>query len=65
MLRSQDLEGAAMCHKPSTSAQINQSYLGHSGRSHALKDDKDSYFVVFKNYHKATPQMKLDTIHIE
>lgn len=47
------------------SAQINQSYLGHSGRSHALKDDKDSYFVVFKNYHKATPKLKLDTTHIE
>lgn len=51
--------------KAKASAQITQSYLGHSGRSHALKDGKDSYFVVFKHYHKATPKLKLDAIHIK
>lgn len=51
--------------KVKASAQVNQSYLGHSGKSHAGKDDKDTYFVVFKHYHKATPKLKLDTIHTE
>lgn len=46
--------------KAEASAQINQSYLGHFGKSHALKGDKDAYFVVFEHYHKATPKVKLD-----
>lgn len=51
--------------KAKASAQINQSNMGYSGRFHALKDDKNTYFVVFNHYHKATLKLKLDTIHTE
>lgn len=39
--------------------------MGHSGKSHALKGEKDMYFVFLKHYHEATPKVKLDTIHAE